>query len=178
MENENQDEVQVEIREHSDEDFYPEKCPSCGGQEINRHTYKIRTIQDLGAPKICRRIRYEKITFKCKKCKKTFGIVHPLMPFGRSYMQNIIDYAVSRVLKKGDSIRRVTSDLNELHHVEVSIGKVEEWINEAGDKGKLKSDLSQEKTPENFSGHICLDGTFKSATTKKNSHKTGKPRQK
>ena len=47
MENENQDDVQVEIREHSDEDFYPEKCPSCGGQEINRHIYKIRTIQDL-----------------------------------------------------------------------------------------------------------------------------------
>jgi len=174
MENENQNKVQVEIREHSDEDFYPEKCPSCGGQKIIRHTYKIRTIQDLGAPKICRRIRYEKITFKCKKCKKTFGIVHPLMPFGRSYMLNIIDYAVSRVLKKGDSIRRVTSDLNELHHVEVSIGKVEEWINEAGGKGKLKSDFSDDNPPENFSGHICLDGTFKSATTKKNSRKTVK----
>lgn len=70
MENKNEDDVQVEIREHSDEYFYPEKCPSCGGQEINRHTYKIRTIQDLGAPNICRRIRYEKITFKSKKCKK------------------------------------------------------------------------------------------------------------
>jgi transposase len=178
MENENQDDVQVEIREHSDEDFYPEKCPLCGGHEINRHTYKFRTIQELGAPKICRRIRYEKITFKCKKCKKTFGIVHPLMPFGRSYMPSIVDYAVSRVLKKGDSVRRVTSDLNELHLVEVSIGKVEEWINEAGDKGKLKSDFSNEKPPENFSGHICLDGTFKSATTKKNSHKTEKTRKK
>ena len=171
MENKNEDDVQVEICEHSDEDFYPEKCPSCGGQEINRHTYKICTIQDLGAPNICRRIRYKKITFKCKKCKKTFGIVHPLMPFGRSYMPSIINYAVSRVLKKGDSIRRVTSDLNDLHHVEVSNGKVEKWINEAGNKGKIKSDLSDVDPPENFSGHICLDGTFKSETTKKNSQK-------
>lgn len=63
---------------------------------------------------------------KVRNVKKTFGIVHLLMPFGRSYMQSIITYAVSRILKKGDSIQRVTSDLNELHHVEVSIGKVEE----------------------------------------------------
>ena len=130
MEEKNQNGIEVEIREHTDADFYPTKCPSCKGTEINRHTYKIRTIQDLGAPEICRRIRYEKITFICKDCKKTFGIVHSIIPWGRSYMPSIIKYAIYRVLKKGDSIRRVTSDLNVIHHVEVSIGKVKEWINE------------------------------------------------
>jgi len=178
MEEKNRNGIEVEIREHTDADFYPTKCPSCKGTDINRHTYKIRTIQDLGAPEICRRIRYEKITFICKECKKTFGIIHPIVPWGRSYMPSIIKYALYRVLKKGDSIRRVTSDLNVIHHVEVSIGKVEDWINEAGKRGELNVDFSNEKPPEDFSGFISIDGTFKSATTKKNDLKKGTKKEK
>ncbi|MHA1491982.1 MAG: hypothetical protein ACTSRI_20300 [Promethearchaeota archaeon] len=124
MEKKHYDKMKVEIHEHSDADFYTEKCPSCGSKEINRHTYKIRTIQDLGTPMICRRIRYEKVTFICKTCNKTFTIKHPLIPPRTSYIRGIIKYATSRILKEGDSIRRVTKDLNALHEVEVSVSEV------------------------------------------------------
>ena len=56
--------------------------------------------------------------------QKAFGIVHPIVHWGRSYMPSIIKYVLYRVLKKGDSIRRVTSDLKVIHHVEVSIGRL------------------------------------------------------
>lgn len=86
-------------------------------------------------------------------------------------MPGVIKYATERILKRGDSIRRVTRDLNELHNVEVSVGKVKQWVDKAGNRGNLKQDFLEEEPPEDFSGIICLDGTFKSATTKKNSRK-------
>jgi len=76
MDKTQENKLEVEIREHSDADFYPEKCPSCGCKVVNRKTYKMRTIQDLGTPMICRRIRYEKVKFICTKCEKTFTIRH------------------------------------------------------------------------------------------------------
>lgn len=163
-----QDGIELEIREYTDKDFFPENCPFCGGEDIHRHTYKIRMIQDLGTPMICRRIRYERVYFGCKKCKKIFSIEHPLIPIGSRYMPGVIQYAVSRVLERGDSIRRVTRDLNELHHVKVSIVTVEKWINKKGKRGELYIDFSGEKPPKDFSGFITLDGTFKSVKTKKN----------
>ena len=80
----------------------------------------------------------------------------------------VIEYAVSRVLERGDSIRRVVRDLNELHHVKVSVVSVERWVNKHGKKEKLSTDLSEEDPPEQFSGFISVDGTFKSVKTKKN----------
>ena len=44
MEKKHEDKLEVEIREHSDADFFPERCPSCGGKKITRKTYKMRTI--------------------------------------------------------------------------------------------------------------------------------------
>lgn len=169
MEENSQEKVEIEIREYSDADFYPESCPSCGHPEVIRNTYKIRTLQGLGSPTICRRARYEKVTFECKKCETTFSIEHPLVPYRSTFMPGVLKYATERVLKKGDSIRRVTRDLNEFHKVEVSVGTVKQWVDKAGNRGELKEDLSDEDPPEEFSGFIALDGTFKSATTKKNS---------
>ena len=160
--------VELEIREHSDADFFPEKCPFCGRKEITRKTYKIRTIQDLGTPTICRRVRYEKVRFICKDCRKTFSIKHPLIPPHSSYMPGVIEYAISRVLTKGDSLRRVTEDLNELHKVKVSLNEVKSWIDSKGNRGNLSVDFSQKTPPEDFSGFISIDSTFKAATTKKN----------
>ena len=177
MEKKPEDKLEVEIREHSDADFFPEKCPSCSCEEINRKTYKIRTIQDLGTPTLCRRIRYEKVTFICKNCNITFTIKHPLIPPRSSYMPGVIKYATSRILKKGDSIRRVTEDLNELHNVEVSVSEVKQWVDKVGKRGKLTTDFSSETPPKDFSGFISVDGTFKAATTKKNDlKKKGKKR--
>jgi transposase-like protein len=68
---------------------------------------------------------------------KVFTIEHPFIIVNSSYMRGVIEYAVSRVLERGDSIRRVHQDLNELHHVEVSIGTVENWVNKYGKKEEL-----------------------------------------
>jgi len=178
MDKKQENKLEVEIREHSDADFFPEKCPSCGCEKINRKTYKIRTIQDLGTPTICRRIRYEKVTFICTNCNKTFTIRHPLIPPRTSYMPGLIKYATLRILKKGDSIRRVTKDLNELHNVDVSISEVKLWVDKEGKRGDLNVDFSDEVPPEDFSGFISIDGTFKAATTKKNDLKTGTNKEK
>lgn len=162
------DGIELEVREHSDADFYPEICPFCYTSDLRRHTYKVRIIQDLGSPRICRRIRYERVYFKCKNCKKVFGIEHPLIPIGSNYMPGVIEYAVSRVLERGDSIRRVVKDLKELHHIKVSVVSVERWVNKHGKKDNLKPDLSEEEPPKQFSGFMSVDGTFKSVKTKKN----------
>jgi len=179
MEKKPEDMLEVEIREHSDADFFPEKCSSCGSEKITRKTYKIRTIQDLGTPTICRRVRYEKITFLCKNCNKTFTIKHPLIPPRTSYMPGVIKYATSRILKEGDSIRRVTKDLNLLHNVEVCVSNVKQWVDKAGKRNELNTSFSAVDPPEDFSGFISVDGTFKAATTKKNAlKKTGKKQAK
>lgn len=163
--------VELEIREHSDADFFPERCPICKKRDIIRFTYKYRTIQDLGAPHLCRRIQYERVFFKCKNCEKIFTIEHPVIGKNSKYMHGVIEYAASRVLERGDSIRRVTKDLNELHHVDVSVGTVENWINQYGEKGTIYEDFTEEDPPDNFSGFISVDGTFKSVKLKKNDHK-------
>ena len=74
-------------------------------------------------------------------------------------------------LKKGDSIRRVTQDLNELHLVKVSQNTVQRWVNGHGEKDKMPTDLSKEAPPKDFSGFLSLDGTFKSVKVKKNDQK-------
>ena len=178
MEKKKENTLEVEIREHSDADFFPEKCPSCGGKEITRKTYKMRTIQDLGTPTICRRIRYEKITFKCKDCDKTFTITHPLIPPRTLFMPGVIKYATLRILKEGDSIRRVTKDLNNLHNVEVSVSEVKIWVDKEGKRGELNIDFSDEEPPKDFSGFISIDGTFKAATTKKKRSQNKKEKRK
>ena len=168
MKEQEENEIEVEIREHSDADFFPEKCPSCRISNLKRLTYRIREIQDLGTPLICRRIHYERIYFQCRECKEIFTIEHPLIPINARYMPGVIKYAVVRVLEKGDSIRRVTQDLNELHLIQVSETTVQRWINEHGKKEKIPTDLSDEDPPDNFSGFLSLDGTFKSVKVKKN----------
>ena len=173
MEEPNENGIELEIREHSDADFYPTTCPSCYTSDIRRHTYKMRFIPDLGTPRICRQVRYERVYFKCKNCKKVFTIEHPLIPIGSNYMPGVIEYAVSRVLERGDSIRRVVRDLNELHHVKVSVVSVERWVNRHGKREEISTDLSEEDPPKQFSGFISVDGTFKSVKTKKNDQDLG-----
>lgn len=120
MKEQKEDEIEVEIREHSDADFLPEKCPHCKERNLKKLTYKRRELQDLETPLICHRIHYERVYFECKECGEVFTIEHPLIPINARYMPGVIKYAIVRVLRKGDSIRRVTQDLNELHLVNVS----------------------------------------------------------
>ncbi len=58
MKDQEENEIEIENREHSDADFFPEKCPNCKLSNLKRLTYKSREIQDLGTPLICRRISY------------------------------------------------------------------------------------------------------------------------
>ena len=44
MEKNQEDKLEVEIREHLDVDFFPEKYASCGSEEITYKIYKMRTI--------------------------------------------------------------------------------------------------------------------------------------
>lgn len=168
MKDQEDEDIEIEIRRHSDADFFPKRCPNCNSSNLKRLTYKIRELQELGTPLICRRIHYERVYFECKECGEVFTIEHPLIPINARYMPGVIKYAVARVLKKGDSIRRVTQDLNELHLVKVSETTVQRWINEHGKKRALPTDLSEEAPPDNFSGFLSLDGTFKSVKVKKN----------
>jgi len=162
------DGIELEIREHSDADFFPEQCPHCKSSHIKRLSYRVREIQDLGTPRMCRRIHYERVYFQCTECKEIFTIEHPLIPIGTRFMPGVKEYAITRVLKKGDSIRRVWQDLKELHLVKVSKSTVQRWVNEHGNRNYLPIDLSEETPPPNFSGFLSLDGTFKSVKVKKN----------
>jgi len=173
MNEQEENEIEIEIREHSDADFSPKRCPKCMKHNLKRLTYKIREIQDLGSPLICRRTHYERVYFQCKECGEVFTIEHPLIPIGARYMPGVIKYAVGRVLKKGDSINRVTQDLNEFHLVKVSKTTVQRWVNEHGKRNKISTDLSKEDPPNNFSGFLSLDGTFKSVKVKKKRQNLG-----
>jgi len=83
---ENVDEgIELEIREHSDADFFPEHYPHCKSSHIRRLSYRMREIQDLGE--------------------------HPLIPIGTRFIPGVIEYIITRVLKIGESIRRVWQDL-------------------------------------------------------------------
>ncbi|MHA1148632.1 MAG: hypothetical protein ACTSR8_10350 [Promethearchaeota archaeon] len=48
MKDQKENGIEVEIRRHSDADFFPDKCPKCKMRNIKRLTYKFREIQDLG----------------------------------------------------------------------------------------------------------------------------------
>ena len=48
MNDQEENEIEVEIREHSDADFFPKKCPKCKLSNLKRLTYDFREIQDLG----------------------------------------------------------------------------------------------------------------------------------
>ncbi|MHA1147098.1 MAG: hypothetical protein ACTSR8_02525 [Promethearchaeota archaeon] len=82
-------------------------------------------------------------------------------------MLGVIKYAVARVLKKEDSINKVTQDLNELHLVKVLKTTVQRWVSEHGEKDRISTDLSEEDLPDKFSGFLSLNGTFKTAKVKK-----------
>jgi hypothetical protein len=72
------------------------------------------------------------------------------------------------VLGKGDSARRVTADLNELHHVDVSPTTVLGWIKaEEGSTGPA-TEFDPSDPAEDFSGVLSVDATFRAVKAKKN----------
>ena len=170
--------VREEWREVSDADTHPPCCPSCETQEFTRSTYYFRDLQELGSPTVARRVRYEAVTWKCKHCHTLFAVHNPIIPLRTTYMPEIVEYAKHRVIKKGDSARRVAEDLKQLHNVTISEDTILTWVNSKSNGSKSSPDASLPsqlitdftKSPliKDFSGVLGIDGTFKAVKAKKN----------
>lgn len=165
-------------REISDADDPPLSCPKCGSRKYIRESYFFRDLQELGSPSIARRVRYESIIWKCKECQSTFVIHNPAIPPRSPFMSDVVEYTTYRVLKKGDSARRVAADLNELHQVEISADTISAWIRneykisapslKSDKKSGIQTKFSEKNKIQDFSGVLGIDGTFKGVKQKKN----------
>jgi len=172
--------VREEWRDISDADTPPTCCPSCGAQEYTRSTYYFRDLQELGSLALARKVRYEAVTWKCKHCQILFAFHNPMIPLRTPYMPEIVEYAKHRVIKKGDSARRVAEDLKLLHNVTISEDTILTWVNpkpkspESKTKASLPpkpiTDFTKSLLIEDFSGVLAIDGTFKAVKAKKNEH--------
>ena len=93
-------------------------------------------------------------------------------------MPEIVEYAKHRVIKKGDSARRVAEDLKLLHNVTISEDAILTWVNpkpkspesktKASFPPKPITDFTKNSLIEDFSGVLGIDGTFKAVKAKKN----------
>ncbi len=170
--------VREEWRDVSDADTPPTCCPSCEAQEFTRSTYYFRDLQELGSPVVVRKVRYEAVTWKCKHCQTLFAFHNPLIPLRTPYMPEIVEYVKHRVIKKGDSSRRVAEDLKRLHNVTISDDTILTWINpkpktlestrNESFSYKPSTDFTNSPLVEDFSGVLGIDGTFKAVKAKKN----------
>jgi transposase-like protein len=161
------DNVRVELREISDADNPPENCPQCLSHKFTRFSYYFRDIQDLGTPDVKKMVRYETVTWKCPDCDGSFIVKHPEVLDRKNYMPGVVKYVRQRVLKKGDSARRVLADLNELHNVDVTITTINNWIN-LNKKKEVPTDFKDYHPISSYSGAVSYDGTFRAVKSKKN----------
>ncbi|MHA1522630.1 MAG: hypothetical protein ACTSVZ_04905 [Promethearchaeota archaeon] len=168
MDNSEDSSVRTEVKEISDAEFPPDQCPHCESDNFTRASYYIRIVQDLGQPGIKREIRYESVVWKCNKCKTHFTIHNREVTKGKTYSPGVIQYVIHRVLNKGDSNRRVLEDLKELHNVDISIGTINAWVNEAAKTNELPTDFTSYEPPDDYSGAMSVDGTFRVVKPKKN----------
>ena len=172
--------VREEWRDVSDADTPPTCCPSCESQEFTRSTYYFRDLQELGSPRVARRVRYEAVTWKCKRCQTLFAFHNSIIPLRTPYMPEIVEYVKHRVIKKGDSARRVAEDLKQLHNVTISEDAILTWVNSktktpkygtnASFSPQIDTDCTKSSLIEDFSGVLGIDGTFKAVKAKKNEH--------
>lgn len=159
-------------KEVSERDLKPDSCIFCKSSEFSIATHKIRDLQDLGTPTRKCILRHEQVWYKCKKCGKIFRVLEPSMPTNTSYSDDVKIYAFHRILKEGDSTRRVARDLRKLHSVEIEETTIGKWV-----RGKTREDLKPSKIKElvtekyNVKGLTC-DGTFRAVSLKKNEKMT------
>jgi transcription elongation factor Elf1 len=161
--------VIVEYTRVSDKDFKPSNCIACGHETLARCSHKIIDRQDLGTPTVHRIQQHEKILWKCKKCGTRFSIINPNIEFDSSFTNDVKVYVFKRVLETGDSTTRVAADLKNLHNVDVDTSTLLDWIQKKKEQdmnAKPGINASPPRTKE--ATVICLDGTFKAVTPKKN----------
>ena len=152
----------------SERDLKPDQCMHCGCDKITIVTHVFHDIQDLGSPRVKRVKRHEQVRWRCANCGEEFRVIEPSIPRRATYTDEVILYATSRVLNKGDSARRVASDLKEFHNVKVDHSTVSKWVKE-GEISAVKDGMVVLDSDEKIEvDHISCDGTFKAVSSKKN----------
>jgi hypothetical protein len=158
----------TEYKVVSDKDIRPRECVACGGDKIIRRGHQYHDMQDLGTPTIKRILRHEKITWECKQCHALFMLVHPDVPSDTEYTDDVRTYVFKRVLDKGDAANRVTTDLHDLHNVEVTPRAISDWVKREREKNERAPVEDTRPVSRRPPAVLTMDGTFKAAATKKN----------
>ena len=161
--------VPVEYSTISDKDSKPKACGNCGCDDLICRTHQLVDRQDLGTPSIKRIQRHEWVYWECKKCGNTFSIPNPAVEYDCSFTSDVKQYVFKRVLEKGDSATRVAADLKDLHNVSVDVTTVLDWIQKRKEQDmKAAPEGKGRQSKSRGAKVICLDGTFKAVTPKKN----------
>jgi hypothetical protein len=169
MDNVENPEVLVEYSTISDKDSKPSTCSGCGCEDLICRTHQFVDRQDLGTPSIKRIQRHEWVYWECKKCGNMFSVQNPAVEFDCSFTRDVKQYVFKRVLNKGDSATRVAGDLKDLHNVNVDVTTVLEWIQKKKERDmKAPPEGKDHQSKSRGAKVICLDGTFKAVTPKKN----------
>lgn len=162
------EETVTEFAVVSERDLKPDQCVHCGSDKISIATHVFHDIQDLGSPRIKRVKRHEQVRWRCGGCGEEFRVFEPSIPRRATYTDEIILYAITRILKKGDSARRVASDLKELHNVVVDHSTISKWVKQCQEKA-VKDGIVLLDSDEKIEVDVLkCDGTFKAVSTKKN----------
>jgi len=162
-------EAQIEYSTISDKDFKPSACNKCGSENLICRTHQFIDRQDLGTPSIKRIQRHEWVYWECKECGNQFSVPNPAIEYDCSFTRDVKQYVFKRVLNKGDSATRVTGDLKDLHNINVDVTTVLEWIQKKKEQDlKSPPDDKESQSKPRGAKVICLDGTFKAVTPKKN----------
>lgn len=168
MDRKKKSETVAEYNLISERELKPDACISCGSEKITIATHVLHDIQDMGSPSVKRVKRHEQVRWRCGKCGKEFRVFEPTIPRRATYTDDVILYATSRVLDKGDSARRVASDLKEFHNVDVDHSTISKWVKDM-EKSGVKKGMVVLDSDEKFEvDHISCDGTFKAVSSKKN----------
>src|SRR4030042_4563964 len=172
----------IEFSHVTDEAIRPKECITCGSNEVIRRGYQFHDTAGRGPPLVRRILRHEKITWECKKCGTQFMVLNTSAPFDTEYTDDVKQYALKRVLDKGDAANRVAADLADLHNVEVTPQAIGEWVRKEqaksetrqrlGAQGGEKDSGNSKSTTRPGAPVLSLDGTFKAVRTKKKARRT------
>lgn len=174
MGNKKKKETVTEYDVISERDLKPDTCVHCGSDRIIIATHTFHDLQDMGSPHVKRVKRHEQVRWRCEACGEEFRVFEPSIPRRATYTDEVILYATSRVLEKGDSARRVSSDLKEYHNVDMNHSTLSKIVKQR-QKSAVKDGMVVLDTDEKIEVDVLkCDGTFKAVSTKKNGRGSSK----
>jgi len=161
-------EIVTELSVISERELKPNNCVCCGSEKITISTHVFHDIQDLGSPRVKRVKRHEQVRWRCGNCGEECRVFEPTIPRRATYTDEVILYAITRILENGDSARRVANDLGQLHNVDVDHSTISKWVKDV-EKSGVKNGMVTLDSDEKFEVDVlACDGTFKSVSSKKN----------